>query len=179
VDGADEKQDRATLLQPILLAARKSCHGLGNGYLQKGDHTFQFAFTSFDGDWKSHYRFGNEVNSPFPSAAVPPAVAGPALPPFFSLCRASEPNYVVSDIKIADDHRGIIVRGYEMTGLNSQVTLKFPLQVERANATDLIEEDDSEAVDMHGGQLQFRAKHFAIDTFRIIGKCNVQSAPPN
>ncbi len=86
---------------------------------------------------------------------------------------------MVSDIKIADDHRGIIVRGYEMTGLNSQVTLKFPLQVERANATDLIEEDDSEAVDMHGGQLQFRAKHFAIDTFRIIGRYNGQSAPPS
>ena len=173
---ADQKQERATLLQPILLAARKSCHGLGNWYLQKGDHSFHFAFTSFAGDWRSHYRFGNEVNSPFPSAAVPPEAVTPSIPPFFSLCQTSEPNYVVSEIKIADDQRGIIVRGYEMTGRDSQVVLKLPLQVERANTANLIEEDNPDSIAMPGGQLQFKAKGRAIDTFRIMGKWAIESA---
>jgi alpha-mannosidase len=173
---SDEKQDRTTVLQPILLASRRSCHSLGNWYLQRGDHAFHFAFTSFAGDWRSHYRFGNEVNSPFPSATAPPRATTPVIPSFFSLCGVSEPNYVVSDIKIADDQRGIIVRGYEMEDRDSQVTLRFPLQVERANATSLIEEDTSEAIDMPGGQLQFQARRRAIEAFRIIGRCNAQTS---
>jgi alpha-mannosidase len=172
---ANEKQDQETLLQPILLAARKSCHSLGNWYLQKGDHSFHFAFTSFSGDWRGHYRFGNEVNSPFPSAAVSPKTLTPSIPSSFSLCQVSQPNYVVSDIKIADDQKGIIVRGFEMTGRDSQVTLKVPLQVEHANTTNLIEEDNADSIDAPGGQLQFKAKSRGIDAFRIVGKCDVQN----
>ena len=176
---ANDKQEPATLLQPILLASRKSCHGLGNWYLQKGDHSFHFAFTSFTADWRGHYRFGNEVNSPFPSAAVPPKAIAPYIPSSFSLCQVSEPNYIVSDIKIADDGRGIIVRGFEMTDRDSPVTLKIPLQVERANVTNLIEEDSSEALDMAGGQLRFQAGRRAINAFRIVGKYQVGSAKAN
>ncbi len=173
---ANEKQEKETLLQPILLAARKSCHGLGNWYLQKGDHSFHFAFTSFAGDWRGHYRFGNEVNSPFPSAAAPPTTLTPAIPSSLSLCQVSEPNYIVSDIKIADDQRGIIVRGFEMTGRDSQVSLKIPLQVEHANTTSLIEEDKADSIESPDGQLRFNAKGRGIDTFRIIGKASVESA---
>ena len=172
---ADEKQERATLLQPILLAARKSCHSLGNWYLQKGDHSFHFAFTSFSGDWRGHYRFGNEVNGPFPSAAVAPKAVAPSIPSSLSMCQVSEPNYVVSDIKIADDQKGIIVRGFEMTGRDTPVTLKVPLQVEHANTTNLIEEDNPDSIDAPGGQWQFKAKSRGIDAFRIVGKSNVQS----
>jgi alpha-mannosidase len=148
---------------------------LGNWYLQKGDHSFHFAFTSFSGDWRGHYRFGNEVNSPFPSAAVSPKTLTPSIPSSFSLCQVSQPNYVVSDIKIADDQKGIIVRGFEMTGRDSQVTLKVPLQVEHANTTNLIEEDNADSIDAPGGQLQFKAKSRGIDAFRIVGKCDVQN----
>src|SRR6185312_7532179 len=35
-----------TILQPILFASRRSCHGEGNEYLQTGDHHFTFPFTS-------------------------------------------------------------------------------------------------------------------------------------
>jgi alpha-mannosidase len=82
---------------------------------------------------------------------------------------------VVSDIKIADDQKGIIVRGFEMTGRDSQVTLKVPLQVEHANTTNLIEEDNADSIDAPGGQLQFKAKSRGIDAFRIVGKCDVQN----
>jgi alpha-mannosidase len=171
---AHDQQDPATLLQPILIAARKSCHGLGNWYLQRGDHAFHFAFTSFAGDWRDHYRFGNEVNSPFPTAVVAPDLTAPAIPSSFSLCRVSEPNYVVSDIKIADDGRGIIVRGFEMADRESQVRLQFPLQVEGANAVSLIEEDSSQPMAVSAGELQFHAGRRAIDAFRIIGKYNMR-----
>ncbi|MBG0859170.1 MAG: alpha-mannosidase, partial [Bacteroidales bacterium] len=36
----------ALLLQPILLASRRSCHSLGNEYLQTGNHFYSFSLTS-------------------------------------------------------------------------------------------------------------------------------------
>ncbi len=173
---ADEKNHEATLLQPILLASRKSCHSLGNWYEQKGDHSYHFAFTSFTGDWTENFRFGNEVNAPFPSAAVAPKAATPSIPSALSLCRVSETNYVVSDIKVADDHRGIIVRGYEIAGRDSKVSLQLPLKVEDANPTSLIEEDVREPIQAPDGQLQFKVGHRAINAFRVSGKWSVPSA---
>ncbi|MGB8317686.1 MAG: glycoside hydrolase family 38 C-terminal domain-containing protein, partial [Ignavibacteriaceae bacterium] len=38
--------DKNTLLQPLLLASRRSCHWQGNEYLQTGDHHFEFSLTS-------------------------------------------------------------------------------------------------------------------------------------
>ena len=69
----------------------------------------------------------------------------------------------------------IIVRGFEMTGRDSAVTLKVPLQIEHANTTNLIEEDNPDSIDAPGGQLQFKAKSRGIDAIRIMGKYNVQT----
>ncbi|HXC62651.1 MAG TPA: glycoside hydrolase family 38 C-terminal domain-containing protein, partial [Nitrospiria bacterium] len=44
-----EKKDLFTLLQPILLASRRSCHPQGNFYSPAGDYDFHFALTSFKG----------------------------------------------------------------------------------------------------------------------------------
>ncbi|NOX89063.1 MAG: hypothetical protein GXO77_08555, partial [Calditrichaeota bacterium] len=52
------------ILQPLLLASRKSCHREGNWYLQKGDHSFHFSLTSHKGDWKYGYRTAKEANQP-------------------------------------------------------------------------------------------------------------------
>jgi alpha-mannosidase len=81
---------------------------------------------------------------------------------------------VVSDIKIADDQKGIIVRGFEMTGRDSQITLRVPLQIEHANTTSLIEEDNADSIAAPGGQLQFNAKSRGIDAIRIVGKYEVK-----
>ena len=77
---SQEKNDRLTLLQPVLLASRRSCHSLGNWYLQKGDHQYQFSLTSFAGGWRNNIHFGNEVNGPFPAVAAPSELRAPALP---------------------------------------------------------------------------------------------------
>lgn len=168
--GAGEKQERLTLLQPILLASRKSCHPLGNWYQQKGDHSYHFSLTSFPGDWRHNYRFGNEINCSLAAVISTPEAAEPSLPPSLSLCQISQPNYVVSDIKVADDRRGIIVRGYEIMGQDSEVFLKFPIQIEQAHQTSLIEEDLPEKVDFSDGQLQFKVGHRSINAERVLGR---------
>ena len=40
-----------TILQPILLASRRSCHGEGNDYHQTGNHSFSFSVTSHKPGW--------------------------------------------------------------------------------------------------------------------------------
>ncbi|MBZ5561511.1 MAG: hypothetical protein LAP13_03730, partial [Acidobacteriia bacterium] len=170
---SEEKNDRLTLLQPILLASRRSVHGLGNWYLQKGDHSYHFSLTSFAGDWRNNVRFGNEVNGPFPAAVVPANGPAPSIPASVSLCTVSQPNYIVSDIKIADNKQGLIVRGYEITGRDSEVTLKFPFEVQRANATNLIEEDLGTAPQTSGGEVRIKAAKRSIDAYRVQGQWKV------
>jgi alpha-mannosidase len=167
---AQEKKDRLTLLQPILLASRKSCHGLGNWYLQKGDHRYHFALTSFAGDWRSNFRFGNEINCPLASIVGAPEAAKPTLPSSLSLCRVSAPAYVVSTIKAADDGNGIILRGYEVSGGEAEVTLKVPLELGPAQATSLIEENLPEKIEVGETELRFRAGSRAVNALRVVGK---------
>ena len=167
---SDERKERLTLLQPILLASRRSVHGLGNWYLQKGDHAYHFSLTSVAGDWRNGFRFGNEANSPFPSAVVSPEAISPILPSSLSLCQVAQPTYIVSDIKLADDRNGIIVRGYEIAGRDTDVVLKFPLEISRANATSLIEENLPEPVAVSGDQVQFKLGHRSINALRIVGQ---------
>jgi len=167
---SEERKDRVTLLQPILLASRKSCHGLGNWYLQKGDHRYHFSLTSFAGDWRKNPRFGNEINAPMPSVVVAPDAIEPALPSTFSLCRVLQPNYLVTELKVADDQNGIIVRGYEVAGQDTEVTLRFPIDISKANPTSLIEEDLPEPLETSEGQIRFKAGHRSINAQRIVGR---------
>ena len=50
------------ILQAILLASRKSCHGEGNEYLQTGNHFFTFSMTSHQPGWKNGALFGRQAN---------------------------------------------------------------------------------------------------------------------
>ena len=174
---SSERKDRLTLLQPILFASRRSVHGLGNWYLQKGDHAYHFSLTSFAGDWRNNFRFAHEVNSPFPAAVVPPDASAPSLPSSISLCQVGQPNYIVSTIKLADDQNGIIVRGYEIAGSDTDVSLKFPLEISRANATSLIEEDLPAPVAGSEGSLRFKAGQRSINAMRIVGHWSPKDQP--
>ena len=52
----------ATLLQPILLASRKSCHSEGNEYLQTGDHDYFFSITTDKPGTENSFHFGRQAN---------------------------------------------------------------------------------------------------------------------
>jgi alpha-mannosidase len=181
-----EKKDRFTLLQPILLASRRSCHPQGNFYSPAGDYDYHFALTSFKGTWRDHFQFGSEVNAPFPAVVVKPRTSIPArmfsilpsigiasqiqgspLPSTLSLCQVSSPHFIVSDIKVADDKQGIIVRGYEISNQDSSLSLTFPWRIDKANKTNLIEDNLPEQLDVSGGIVHFTAGHRAVDAIRI------------
>ena len=61
------------------------------------------------------------------------------------------------------------MRGYEITNQDAAVNLKFPWTIEKANATNLIEDDLPEQINASGGSIQFKAGHRAINAIRISG----------
>ncbi|MCK7473252.1 MAG: hypothetical protein MZV49_06380 [Rhodopseudomonas palustris] len=63
------------VLQPILLASRRSCHGEGNWYLQEGDHHYRFSLTSHAAGWRNGYRAGIAANAPLIAVAAAGAAA--------------------------------------------------------------------------------------------------------
>ena len=76
---------------------------------------------------------------------------------------------MVSDIKVADDRKGFIVRGYEIMGRDGPVTLTFPLTLKQANATNLIEEDMPEQLLAPDNKIRLQVGHRSINAFRLQG----------
>ena len=51
---------QSTLIQPILMASRKSCHWEGNDYIQLGDHHFSFSLYIHEPGWKNGFHKGKQ-----------------------------------------------------------------------------------------------------------------------
>lgn len=53
-----------TMIQPVLLASRRSCHGAGNRYLREEDHHYSFSIFSHEPGWKNGYKQAIQANNP-------------------------------------------------------------------------------------------------------------------
>jgi alpha-mannosidase len=161
------------VLQPILLASRRSCHGEGNWYLQEGDHDYRFSLTSHAAGWRNGYRAGIAANTPL--MAVEPGAAGAAagLPESLSFLPFSPGNLVLSTMKPNEfmgypsgQDSSVILRVYDMEGKNTEAALELLRPVQRAFRTNIVEE---EAVEMKPRQGRFvlPVGHNAIETVRF------------
>jgi len=154
------------VLQPLILATRKSCHPEGNWYEQKGDHSYRFSLTSHKPDWKQAYRPGIESNHPLYAAvdiakntnAYLPAEKG-----FFSL---SAENTLISTIKKCEDDDSVVVRFYEIEGKDSEIRLGVPFKISAAERTNIIEAN-SKSVQAAGESLKTKTGKYAIETFKL------------
>ena len=108
---------RYAILQPILLASRKSCHSLGNWYLQAGDHEYGFSLTSHASPSTiKNLRFGTGVNVPLIAVVGVTPIRGADRPSTFSFASVSVPNVVVATIKKAEEGDAVVLRAYEAGG---------------------------------------------------------------
>lgn len=155
------------VLQPILLASRKSCHGEGNWYLQAGDHHYRFSVLSHNSDRKSGYRFGIESNTPLQVVAGAKPDLTAALAEEKSFFAVSEDNVVVSTIKKCEDDNTVIVRLYDVEGKDSEATLSPFFSVAAAEHTNIIEEE-GKTIPLSGKLLKTKIGHHAIETFKLI-----------
>lgn len=160
-----DKPAAAPVLQPILLASRKSCNGEGNWYPQAGDHLYRFSLTSHSGGWRQGWRPGIAGNRPLiPVLGTRPA-ANASLPPDQSLASVSAGNVLLSTIKKAEDDDSVIVRAYEIEGKDSSATITLCQPMQTASRTDLIELG-GQPLPVKAGAIELPIGHHAIETLK-------------
>jgi alpha-mannosidase len=155
------------VLQPILLASRRSCHGEGNWYLQEGDHEYRFSLTSHAAGWRNGYRAGIAANAPLIAVTpgAPPASAG--LPESRSFLPFTASNLVLSTMKKAEADDSVILRAYDIEGKNTEAGLELVVPVTRAFRTNIIEEEGA-AMMPRQGRLVLPVGHHAIETVKLL-----------
>ena len=148
------------ILQPVLMASRKSCHYLGNDYFQPGDHSFDFSITSQLAE-ASVEEAGVSPNAPLLVTDSPVAYAKAALPENYSFLSLDNPNVKVTALKKCEDDNSWIVRMYNCSGEPQKVNLALPFTPSAIKHTTLIEEE-LETVNT------LVLEPFAIETYKII-----------
>lgn len=99
IDPTDQPVDY-TILQPILLASRKSCHHLGNDYTQPGDHHYHFSISSFAStDENKRESFGLSANEPLQYVYNPFPYSNRPLFERTSFVTADNPKIIVTALK--------------------------------------------------------------------------------
>jgi len=156
-----------TLLQPILLASRKSCHGEGNWYLQNGDHHYRFSLTSHRPGWRNGRRFGVGANVPITVVCNRVPAPGRSLPERLSLFSIDAANVVLSTMKMGDDDDRVVLRVWESDGKEAHPTLKLHWPVSGAERTDIIEEEGIPTAVTRDG-VTITMGHHSIETLKLV-----------
>ena len=154
------------VLQAVLLASRRSCHGEGNWYLQEGDHHYRFSLTSHTAGWTNGYRPGIQANVPL--FAVTEALSGDkaTLPEEMSFFEVSPRNILVSTIKKAEDDDSVIVRLYDIEGRDSNLALRTFFPLAGAELVNMIEEE-GKTFPFRTDGLTMTLGHHAIETLKL------------
>jgi len=152
------------VLQPLLMASRRSCHGEGNEYLQTGDHHFLFSFTSHVSGWQKGYRKALEANEKLQVVLNPNMYKNASLPTELSFFSIEKENLLISTVKKAEDINGFTVRVYDLEGKDSVSKLKFFKPVKSGWQTDLLEYPKN-AITTNGKEAEISVGHHAIETY--------------
>ncbi len=170
-DYADPTDDPVDypVLQAVLLASRRSCHGQGNWYLQEGDHRYRFSLTSHAAGWRSGYKDGigsaHELRG-VAAAQAEPVKAAARLPEKDSFLAFSAGNILIGTIKKAEDDDGVILRCYDMEGRAADVRLNGSLKWAGAETTNIIELEGKPLPAANDG-IAFKVGPYAIETFKL------------
>ena len=160
VDPTDNPVDY-TVLQPILLASRKSCHPLGNDFFQPGDHFYHFSLTSHPAEGRTREKFGLSANEPLVAVYNPIAYSNAAIPEQYSFVSIDNPNVIITAVKKCEDDNSLIIRLYNCTDKEEKVTLDLAASPKQIIRTNLIEEEDVPVDGIVLGK-------YAIETYKII-----------
>jgi alpha-mannosidase len=154
------------VLQPVLLASRRSCHWLGNWFLDPGDHHFEFSITSGKGDWREAYHRGTAGNQPLLAVCGDKIAGTEGLAETGSFISTDQKNIIISTFKKTDTENSYTLRLYEMEGKDTDVTISFPFKISKAWKTDMIEENPVE-IPVSNNSLVLSIGHNAIETYKI------------
>lgn len=161
-----DNQNPNTILQPVLLASRRSCHGEGNEYLQTGNHYFTFSLNSHQPGWQNGFQSGKQANEKLLVVVNPIAYANVNLPQERSFFTLDADNIIISTIKKAEDNQSIVLRMYDTNGVNSDVSLHSDLRFKKAISTNLIEEEIKE-IPVINDVLKVKVGQYSIETIKL------------
>lgn len=154
------------IVQPILLASRKSCHHEGNDYHQTGDHSFSFSLTSHEPGWRKGRHLGVQHNEKIQVVVRPTTFRSATLPEKLSFFGTENENLVISTVKKAEDDNSSIIRIYDADGIGSDARISVFKNIDRAWHTNLIEEPKKELT-VKDSIIQLNVGHNAIETIKI------------
>jgi alpha-mannosidase len=155
------------ILQPILLASRKSCHSKGNWYLQGGEHHYRFSIFSHAPDWRHGRKPATAANHDLRAVVDAEPLPDANLPSKLSFASVSADNVVISALKKGEDDDSVVVRLVEMEGSDTWAELSLHLPIQVAAHTNLIEEEE-QPLEPEDGALAVRIGHHAIETFKLF-----------
>ena len=154
------------MLQPILIASRKSCHWEGNDYLQTGNHTFRFSFTSHQPGWIHGASFGRQANEQLIPVWADHRLSDASLPESLSFFKTDQANVLISTVKKAEDSDEAIVRLVDLEGKDKLVKLESFKIINQAETTTLIEAA-VKPLRASGNSVQLNLGHNSIETIKI------------
>lgn len=154
------------VLQGLLLASHKSCHGEGNWYHQTGNHHFKFSMKSHKPNDKTSYKFGTSSNHPFRAVLKQRANKKGQLPSEMSFFNTSDDMVRISTIKKSEDDDHVIMRLVEMEGTNKQTSVNLSKSFSELIKTNLIEEE-KENMNQSGKNIRVNIGNNSIETYKI------------
>ena len=166
IDPTDEGL-KNTILQPILLASRRSCHGEGNDYHQTGNHSFNFSITSHKPGWHFGIKPGKEANELLHAIVDPSTYSNAELKESMSFLHLDAENVIVSALKKAEDENGVVLRLYNLNEEETDVELHFSEKFEKAWRTNLIEEREDE-LEVKDGVVSLSLGNQSIETILLM-----------
>jgi len=165
IDPTDKKM-KNTILQPILLASRRSCHGEGNDYHQTGHHEFSFSITSHQAGWKNGIHSGKEGNEPLFAVIEPQKYAKAKLSESQSFLTVDNKNIFVTAIKKAENENGMAIRFYNADNKATEAGISLYKSFNKAFSTNLIEEE-IEAIQMNEADLKVKVGKRSVETIKL------------
>ena len=135
-----DSPSKGILIQPILFASRKSCHGEGNEYRQYGDHHFSFSLYTNSPGWKNSFREGKQSRSRPYVVIDPGETKNGSLPEELSFFSTSGDLSLISALKMSESGDSFIMRLYSLDNKKVSDNVTSFFKVTNAEETNLIEE---------------------------------------
>ncbi len=155
-----------TLIQPILFASRKSCHGEGNDYLQLGDHHFSFSLFVSEPGWENGFRNGKQAQNKLYSVLDPIRAQNRPLPEKQSFFSTKGDLTVISALKKSELDNSIIARFYSLDKNGIEESITSFLKLNQASETNLIE-DYMSPLKTSNNIINMKFKPFSVNTLKF------------
>ncbi len=155
-----------TLIQPILMASRKSCHGEGNDYIQLGDHHFSFSLFINKQGWENGLHEGKQAQNKLYAVLDPIRAKESPLKESQSFFSATGSLPLITAIKKCEDDNSLIIRIAEMGGKRQKIDLGLFTPAQSILKTNLIEQEGKDT-GQNGQLFHLDLGKNSIETFKL------------